>query len=442
MSRIKKFKITLKAQKKLKFILYFSSFFLLTYLCIPKLLNFSPESIKENLKNDNNININNISKVNYKIFPTPRLSIPNSDFTIGEDVLEVSNSDIEIILNISKILNFKEINYKKLIINKGTSKINLNNINLLLSITNKNKKKLTFSENNIIFFRKEKVFFEIKNALIKMNQYKIKKNLILNGDFLNNKIFIELNSTLQNKNNLIIKIPELDIATRIFFKKNNSVEASGSFNLEVFNNLLKFNFIKGNNIKITDGFIRSKLVNASLEGKIAVKPNFFSKIDFETSNLNMEKLFPVIQKAFFLDNTNNLPLIKKINGVFNFKSNLEGKIINKNGELSFEDFKVGKNKPLFFNAKIIEFGKKGKVQFSLVKTIQNKRDSPKKIEIKGFLIPSNSKVIFEKLMIDGKELPNKKIKDFENKFSDNVIQNSLVNIFQKNKIDKYFKNLF
>ena len=280
MSRIKKFKITLKAQKKLKFILYFSSFFLLTYLCIPKLLNFSPESIKENLKNDNNININNISKVNYKIFPTPRLSIPNSDFTIGEDVLEVSNSDIEIILNISKILNFKEINYKKLIINKGTSKINLNNINLLLSITNKNKKKLTFSENNIIFFQKEKVFFEINNASIKMNQHKIKKNLILNGNFLNNKIFIELNSTLKNKNNLIIKIPELDAATRIFFIKNNSVEASGSFNLEVFNNLLKFNFIKGNNIKITDGFIRSKLVNASLEGEIAVKPNFFFKNRF------------------------------------------------------------------------------------------------------------------------------------------------------------------
>ena len=103
---------------------------------------------------------------------------------------------------------------------------------------------------------------------------------------------------------------------------------------------------------------------------------------------------------------------------------------------------MGKNKPLFFNAKIIEFGKKGKVQFSLVKTIQNNKDEQKKVEIKGFLIPSNSKVIFEKFIIDGKGLSNEKIKDFENKFSDNVIQNSLVNIFQKNKIDKYFKNLF
>tara|TARA_B110000971_G_scaffold93906_1_gene96539 strand:- start:227 stop:1555 length:1329 start_codon:yes stop_codon:yes gene_type:complete len=442
MQSTKKLNFTLKDQKKLKFFLYlffFFFFFFFTYLCIPKLLNFSPELIKENLKNNNNININKISKVSYKIFPTPRLSLPNSDFTIGEGVLEVSNSDIEIILDISKILNFKKINYKKLLVNKGTSKINLNYINLLLTLTNKNK--LTFSENNIIFFQKEKFLFEISNAFIKINQHK-KKNIILNGNFLNNKIFIKLNSLPKSKNNLIIKIPELDIATSVFFKKNNFDEVSGSFNLEVFNNFLKFNFIKGRNIKLTNGFIRSKLVNASLKGEVTVKPNFFSKIDFETSNLNMKKLIPVIQKAFFLNNSNNLPIIKKINGVFNFKSSPEGKITNKNGEVSFENFKVGKNKPLFFNAKIIEYGKKGKVQFNLIKNIKSNRDLPKKIEIKGFLIPSNSKVIFEKFLIDGNELSAKKTKDYESKFADSVIRNSLVNIFYKDEIDKYFKNLF
>ena len=110
--------------------------------------------------------------------------------------------------------------------------------------------------------------------------------------------------------------------------------------------------------------------------------------------------------------------------------------------MSFENFKVGKNKPLFFNAKIIEYGKKGKVQFNLIKNIKSNRDLPKKIEIKGFLIPSNSKVIFEKFLIDGNELSAKKTKDYESKFADSVIRNSLVNIFYKDEIDKYFKNLF
>ena len=120
--------------------LFFLLFFSVTYFSIPKLLNFSLESIKETLKNNNNINIINISKVNYKVFPTPRLSIPNSNFTIGDGVFEVNNSELEIILNISQILNFKEIKYKKLLIKKGVSRISLNNINQVFDMITENKK--------------------------------------------------------------------------------------------------------------------------------------------------------------------------------------------------------------------------------------------------------------------------------------------------------------
>ena len=132
-----------KDKKKIKYILFLLLFFIIffiTYFNTPKLLNFSIESIKENLKNNNNININSISEVNYKIFPTPRLNIPNSNFTIGDGIIEVMNSEIEIILNINHILNFKEINYKKLLINKGYTKIKLNNINQIQKDINKKKK--------------------------------------------------------------------------------------------------------------------------------------------------------------------------------------------------------------------------------------------------------------------------------------------------------------
>ena len=174
----KKLNLTLKDKKKLRFIFYFFSFLFfsfLFYLSIPKLLTYSTDSIKENLKINNNITINNISKVKYKIFPTPRLTLLNSDFTIGKEIFEISNSELEILLNISQILNFKEINYKKLFINKGSSKINLDNLNQLLILIDKNKKKLTFRKNNFIFFQKNKVLFEVNDALLKMNQNKKKK---------------------------------------------------------------------------------------------------------------------------------------------------------------------------------------------------------------------------------------------------------------------------
>jgi len=435
----------LKNKKRIKFtvyVIFLLIFLFITYLLIPKLLNFSIESIKINLKNNNNINISSISKVHYKVFPTPRLIIPNSTFTIGKKIIEVNNSELEIILKLSEIFNYKKINYKKLLINNGSSKIKLNNINQLLTDINKNKKELIFKKNNIIFFQNKKVFFTISNALIKVDRPTAKKILTVNGNFLNNKIFIKLSSTLKNKNNLIIKIPSLDISTNVFFEKNKSGNINGIFNLEIFNNFLKFNFIKKNNIKLIDGFLRSELINSSFEGEIMFNPNFFSKLDFKTSYLNKKKLFLLVKKNYFSDKSNNLSLIKKFNGIFNFKSKFSGRITNNNGEILFKDFKVGKDKSLYFDARIIEFGKKGKVQFNLIKTFEYKRNLSKKIVVKGFLIPSNSNIIFEEFSINGIELSAKKVKEYENKFEDELIQNYLGNIFSENKIDKYFKSLF
>jgi len=439
----KKFNFFVKVKKKVKFILYLTSLFIfITYFSLPKLFNYSLQSIKENLKINNNISINSITKVDYRIFPSPRLRISNSDFTIGKNNIEVNDSEVEIILNIRHILKFKDINYKKLLIKKGSVKIDLNNINQVLNIIINNNKKLIFKKNNLIFFIKDQTLFEINETLIKINRNKKESFLIVNGNFLNNKVLIKLNNSSKNKNNLTLKIPKLDIATRIFFERNDSGKVSGFFNLEVFNNFLKFNFIKKNNIKLTGGFIRSKLVNSSLEGEVAFKPNFYSKLDISPSKLNMKKLFPIIQKIYFSDNNSNLILIKKINGIFNFKSKLEGKITNKNGEILLEDFKVGKNKSYYFNARIIGFGKKGKIQFNLIKNFKNKKNISKKIEVIGFLIPSSSRIIFENFFLNGKKVSSEESAKYQNRIEDELIQNSLGNIFNESKMDKYFKNLF
>ena len=437
----KKLNFTLKNKKKFYFILIFI-FFFITYFNVPKLLNFSPESIKENLKNDSNIKISSISKIEYKIFPTPRLSILNSNFTIGEDIVDTNNSKLEIILNITKILNFKKIKYKKLLISDGSLRINLDNINQLLVNIKKNNKKLIFKKSNLIFLKKNNFSFEINDALMRIDKLGGKKELNINGNFLNNEIFIRFVSTLKNQNNLSVKIPELDIETKVSFKKNNLDNFDGSINIEVFNNFLKFNFIKENNIKLINAFVRSKLVNAALEGEIDFNPNFFLNLKFKITNLNMEKLLPFIQKTYFSNNPNSLSFIKKINGIFTFKSKFKGKITNKNGEVLFENFEIGKSKSYLLNAKIIEFGKKGKVTFNLITAVNYKKDLFKKIQIIGFIIPSTSKVIFEKVLIEGKELSTIKVKEYENIFEDKLVQDSLANIFNKIKIDKYFKNLF
>tara|TARA_B110000971_G_scaffold17927_1_gene16453 strand:- start:2492 stop:3820 length:1329 start_codon:yes stop_codon:yes gene_type:complete len=442
---MKKMNFIPKDKKNLKFILYLFSFFIfisITYISIPKLLIFSLESIQKNLKINNNINIDNISKVDYKIFPTPRLIISNSNFTIGKNIIEVKNCELEIILKLSQILNFKDVNYKKLLINEGISKIKFNDVSLLLAIVGKNKKKLTFKKNNIIFLQNEKVFFKINDAVIKVGNSEKKLFLDINGYFLNNKVLIKLDNSSKNKKYFTLKLPELDTAAKVFFGRNSANNLSGSLNLEIFNNFLKLKFIKKDNIKLTDGFIRSKLINTSLKGEVVFTPNFYARLDFKPSSINIKKLFLFVQKTYFSDNINNLNLIKKINGIYNFKSKFEGRVINNNGEVIFENFRVGKNKSYYLDARVIEFGKKGRIQFTLVKTFKYEKDLLKKVEISGFVIPFSSKVIFQKFLIDGGNLSVDKIKEHENKFEDDLVQNYLGNIFNERKMNKYFKDIF
>jgi len=153
----------------------------------------------------------------------------------------------------------------------------------------------------------------------------------------------------------------------------------------------------------------------------------------------MEKLFPIIQKKYFSNDTSGLALIKKINGSFNFKSEFDGDVVFDNGTILFKNFRVGKDNFLNFDAKINEFGKKGKIQFSLLKNIEYKRNSTKELKISGFMIPSSSKVTFEKILLDKEIFTAEKIKNYEQKFKREVVNNSLSNIFNEKKIKNFFK---
>ena len=101
---------------------------------------------------------------------------------------------------------------------------------------------------------------------------------------------------------------------------------------------------------------------------------------------------------------------------------------------------VEKNNSLFFDAKIFKFGKKGKIQFNLFKIIQYKKNFPKELKISGFIIPSASKVTFEKMLLNNKDYAAEKIKNYEKKFENEVIQNLLSNIFNDSKMSDFFKN--
>ena len=160
----------------------------------------------------------------------------------------------------------------------------------------------------------------------------------------------------------------------------------------------------------------------------------------EPSKFKIQKLFSIIQKIYFSENPSGLEIIKKINGFLSFKSIFEGNIIFENREILFQNFKTKEANPIFFDAKITEFGKKGKVQFSLHKSIKHKNNSNKELKILGFIIPYLSKVTFEKISLGNESLVRKKIKNYEEKFNNEVVNNSLGNIFINSKTNNFITN--
>ena len=232
---------------------------------------------------------------------------------------------------------------------------------------------------------------------------------------------------------LLLKIPELDISTNILLENIDSFKTfKGIINFEVLNNFFQFNLIKKKNIIIDKGFVRSNLTNFSFEGDVSFKPFFSFNLDIQPSSLNLKKLFLNINQKYFSENFNAIEMIKKMDGSLNFKNRPKGRVVFKNREISFQNFELDKEKKIFFDAQISEFGKKGKIQFKLT-------NDTKKINILGFLIPSSSKVIFKKIIFKKEIFVGKKIKKYEKKFEDEVVRNSIVNIFDQVKINNFFK---
>ena len=429
-----------------KIILYFFLsvvIIFLGYFFIPKFFTYPPKLIEESIKKNSDFNIKNISKIDYKLFPTPRLRLIGDNLELKTNILKIKDAEIDIIFNSLNLINYQKLNYDKLLVKGGSINIEINKINRLLNYLKKNKKKINFKKNNIFLFHDKKKIFEIHDSITKINLKNNKPQLMMHGLFLNHKISFLLKNTSKNQNKIILKIPKLDISANILLEnKNNLRTFEGLINLSVLNNFFQFNFIKEQSIIIKKGFVRNNLINTSVEGEIFFKPHFFFDLDIKPSIINLEKIFTIIQKKYFLKNTLEIEIIKKINGFLNFKNMFAGNIIFKNSEVLFQNFKIGKDDSMLLNAKISDFGNKGKISFNLTKKIKNKNNSIKELKISGFIIPSSSKVTFKKILLDKKNLKAKKIQKYEEKFENEVVDTSLSNIFNESKINNYFITFF
>ena len=186
--------------------------------------------------------------------------------------------------------------------------------------------------------------------------------------------------------------------------------------------------------------MRSDLINSSFEGNLSLNPYFLFTLDLTPSSLKIEKIVYILQNKFFSSSTQDLEIIKKINGSLNFKNIINGSIVFKNNEIIFKNFKVDDDDPILFDAKLSKFEKGGILDFNLNTRIQDRKNFSKDINISGFVVISSSKVTFKEIIIDKQVIAEKKIKYYEEEFKNKIINESLTNIFDKKRIKNYLQN--
>ena len=188
-----------KIQKIIFYLILFTVVVFLSYFSIPKFLNYTPELIVNSLKKNSELNIKNISKINYRFFPSPRLRIHGSNLEIGENILEVKEAKVDIIINSLNLINYKELVYDRLLISGGSTNIRINKINKLLNFIKKNKKRINFKKNNIIVLQKNKKLFEIDSGETKIYSKNNTQQLKSTGLLLNHKVIFFLKTNLRAK---------------------------------------------------------------------------------------------------------------------------------------------------------------------------------------------------------------------------------------------------
>ena len=431
---------------KLFFFLIFFLFLISIYLSIPKFFNISQVILEKNLKLKNSINITSSTKFSYKIFPTPRIIASGVNFKSVDDIFEMKNSEISILLKINKILDFNNLDYRKLIISGGDLLLDIKNINKILNYIKKNNKEIFFDKNKILLTRNEVSFINIDDARIKINIKKIKKELILKGLFLNNRITLHLSNLLDEKTRVKVKIPNLNTNIDIFFEKDvNRNNYNGTINLKFFNNLLFLKFLKEKYFKIKQGYIRNDLVSSSIAGSIITSPSFFLDLNLEPNYIRFNKIFNLIKLNFFSENYLDAhEIIKKINGTIQFQKNFNGTIYIENNKVSLKNFMIASDNTFLVNARFNEYGEKGKIRFELIKKLiikkKGKVESFKNIEISGYIIPFDGRITLNQISLDKVDYSDDEVEGFERKLNEEVINNSIDNLFNKPKINDFFKN--
>jgi hypothetical protein len=449
-------------------------FFTVLYLIIPTFYNYNKSNFENIICKNKKIKCIIDGKVNYRFYPSPRIKIKKltiHDLTTEKKLIVAEKISIK--LSIKNLLVREKHNFKKIELEKYTINQDLQNVGTYKDIFKKqiNLIPINFKKGEILFFSKKEYVFKVSDANLKIKLIKNLFNLKLNGNFLDDKLYLDWKTkNIENTEHTeaIFKMSSINLITKMKFERHQNEKGikNGNVSIKKDGNKITaiFDYLEDKLI-INKSSLRNSLLDGKLNGEVEFMPYFKFDLDISLTSLNFTKLY-----TYFLSlNENTQKNIFKINNKINGLISLSSDKIYSSYNLikSFESRLRFNNGNILIDQFLFNFGKLGAAD--LVGTVNHEKkysnlkyesnifiDNKKKFKSKFGIY--NKKEIFDNLYVSGNfdllniknsfyEIEgNEKVKIddinfIENEFNRYMLSDSYKDLFLFNKFKNFVKSI-
>ena len=450
-------------------------FFGLLYLVIPTFYNYDKSNIENIVCKRQNIECLIRGEVNYSFYPTPRIKIKD---VIIKDFFEKKNTLVKvehtvIQLSIKNLLTKEKHKFKKIELDNFEINFDLKNFKKYKNIFEKkiNLIPAVFTKGRIVFFDGKDYVATINDTNLNLILEEYSKEAVLKGKFLDDNIYISLNSKkVDNKlfTDIILKMSDLNLLTKANFfnseKDKNIINGNILIKKDKHRFTGVFNY-KDNEITINKSNLRNIFLNGKLEGKIKFFPFFDFNLDLSLNSINFTKLYNYFLAKNEKKQKNLFTINKKINGKlslssdkiyssYNLVKSFESRIKFNNGDILVEQFLInlGKlgaadilgtinNGEKFTNFKyesniFVDNQKKFLSKFG----IYNKQNIASNLFVSGNFDLQNTRISFYEISSEAK-LSNDDVNFIEKEFNDFMLTDGYESLFRFPKFKEFVKSI-
>ena len=445
------------------------------YVVIPKFYSYDKSKIAKTVCINQNVECLIKGKVYYSFYPTPRIKIKdliiNDLFEKKDTLMTVKNTVIK--LSIKNLLVKEKHKFKKIKFNNFEINLNSKNFKEYKNIFIKkiNLIPITFAKGQIIFFDGKNYVATINNANLYLKFMQDSIDAILKGKFLNDDIYVNLNSKVVDSKSftdIILKMSNINFLTKVNFinsEKDKNIR-NGNLLIKKGKNRITAVFdYKDNELVINKSNLRNTFLDGKLEGKITFLPYFNFNLDINLDSINFTKLYNYLLALDAKKQKNLFKINNKINGKFSLSSDkiyssynlvksIESRVKFNNGNILIEQFLInlGKlgasdllgtinNDKKFTNFRFesnifIDNQKKFLSKFGIF----NKKNLPSNFFVSGNFDLENLRASFYE--VSGSEkLSNDDINFIEQEFNDFMLEDGLESLFLFPKFKEFIKSI-